>query len=389
LSIQSSTIFATTYVVIVVSCVMEGGFGCDKLELSQRFPVGHHGISTDDRETLIVGSMKVPERLVIVACKFVIFASLQFVLHFFLFNLNFHNYFHFLCGKSVAEKRTTPLEFAVDNKLYSVSKDIYEPCCVMPAHITAENRLHDITGDSEGIQEELAALSESKATTTTVDPASQSQEGMPDQIATSVAPFVKLNNRSAKITELEARVEKCQNQIKFLYFVIIIGAAFKIGRAIIGNCDKSLIFFWLSQSECIGEYCTSSPLRVFQAICFEKIFRVKKLRSFVCMLAEQEFVQLGLPINKYLVVDSTFIQTACSVDRRSMFPSIKISSNNEISVWLRKLKIVHVTRQSTTNLKSGEAGETGKINRQLAQLIIPIIERLLSREILVKCVSEP
>ncbi|KRX17751.1 hypothetical protein T07_1839 [Trichinella nelsoni] len=189
LSIQSSTIFATTYVVIVVSCVMEGGFGCDKLELSQRFPVGHHGISTDDRETLIVGSMKVPERLVIV----------------------------------------------VDNKLYSVSKDIDEPCCVMPAHITAENRLHDITGDSEGIQEELTALSESKGTTTTVDPASQSQEGMPDQIATSVAPFMKLNNRSAKITELEARVEKCQNQIKFLYFVIIIGAAFKIGRAIIGN----------------------------------------------------------------------------------------------------------------------------------------------------------
>ncbi|KAL1228352.1 Golgi to ER traffic protein [Trichinella pseudospiralis] len=98
----------------------------------------------------------------------------------------------------------------------------------MPARITAANRLHDITGDSEEIQEELTALSESKGTTTTttttttVDPVSQTQDEMSDQIATSVDSFVKSKNRSAKITELEARVEKCQNRINFLYFVIIV-----------------------------------------------------------------------------------------------------------------------------------------------------------------------
>ncbi|KRZ30342.1 hypothetical protein T4B_2588, partial [Trichinella pseudospiralis] len=160
---------------------------------------------------------------------------------FFVFNLNFNNYFNFLCGKSVAEKPTTPVEFEIDKKLFSVSKDIDEPCCVMPARITAANRLHDITGDSEEIQEELTALSESKGTTTTttttttVDPVSQTQDEMSDQIATSVDSFVKSKNRSAKITELEARVEKCQNRINFLYFVIIVSAAFKIARAILGN----------------------------------------------------------------------------------------------------------------------------------------------------------
>ncbi|KRZ30341.1 hypothetical protein T4B_2588 [Trichinella pseudospiralis] len=179
---------------------MERGFAFDKVEVPDRFPVGHHGISMDDMETFIVGSMTVPDRL-----------------------------------------PTTPVEFEIDKKLFSVSKDIDEPCCVMPARITAANRLHDITGDSEEIQEELTALSESKGTTTTttttttVDPVSQTQDEMSDQIATSVDSFVKSKNRSAKITELEARVEKCQNRINFLYFVIIVSAAFKIARAILGN----------------------------------------------------------------------------------------------------------------------------------------------------------
>ncbi|KRZ09396.1 hypothetical protein T11_15153 [Trichinella zimbabwensis] len=213
-------------VVIVVSCVMERGFAFNKVEVSERFPVGHHGISRDDMETFIVGSMTVPDRL---------YHTYSSCYIFFVYNLNFNNYFNFLCGKSVAEKPTTPVEFEIDKKLFSVSKDIDEPCCVMPARITAANRLHDITGDSEEIQEELTALSESKGTTTTVDPVSQSQNGMSDQIATSVDSFVKSKNRSAKINELEARVEKCQNQINFLYFVIIVSAAFKIARAVLGN----------------------------------------------------------------------------------------------------------------------------------------------------------